>query len=70
MTAGITVSPRQLEELMPIVLKEQIVPNVLGSPSVGKSSIIKQIADKYNLQFIDIRLATMDITDLNNIILN
>lgn len=41
--------------------------NLLGSPGVGKSDVIRQVADKLNLQVIDFRLSTCDPTDLSGI---
>ena len=49
-------------------LSEQKVPTFLwGAPGIGKSSIVKQIADSLNIGFIDLRLALMDPTDLKGI---
>ena len=49
-------------------LVEQKVPTFIwGAPGVGKSSIIKQIADFKGIGFIDLRLALMDPTDLKGI---
>lgn len=49
-------------------LVEQKVPTFLwGAPGIGKSSIVKQIADKKKIGFIDLRLALMDPTDLKGI---
>jgi len=49
-------------------LVEQKVPTFLwGAPGIGKSSIVKQIADKKEIGFIDLRLALMDPTDLKGI---
>jgi len=49
-------------------LFEQKVPTFLwGAPGIGKSSIVKQIADSKNIGFIDLRLALMDPTDLKGI---
>ena len=49
-------------------LVEQKVPSFLwGAPGIGKSSIIKQIADEKGMEFIDLRLALMDPTDLKGI---
>jgi len=49
-------------------LTEQKVPVFLwGSPGIGKSSIIKQIAKQKDMGFIDLRLALMDPTDLKGI---
>ncbi len=49
-------------------LVEQKVPTFLwGAPGIGKSSIVKQIAQKRGIGFIDLRLALMDPTDLKGI---
>jgi len=49
-------------------LIEQKVPAFLwGAPGIGKSSIVKQIAQENNIDFIDLRLALMDPTDLKGI---
>ena len=49
-------------------LVAQKVPTFLwGAPGIGKSSIVKQIADEKGLEFIDLRLALMDPTDLKGI---
>jgi hypothetical protein len=49
-------------------LVEQKVPTFLwGAPGIGKSSIVKQIAKKNGIGFIDLRLALMDPTDLKGI---
>lgn len=44
-----------------------LVPFVQSSPGCGKSSIVKQIADKFNAQLIDVRLSTCDPTDLTGL---
>lgn len=49
-------------------LTQQKVPTFLwGAPGVGKSSIVKQIAKAKGVEFIDLRLALMDPTDLKGI---
>ena len=49
-------------------LVEQKVPTFLwGAPGIGKSSIVKQIAEQKEIDFIDLRLALMDPTDLKGI---
>jgi len=40
---------------------------IWGSPGIGKSSIVKQIAKEKNLEFIDLRLSLLDPTDLKGI---
>ncbi len=40
---------------------------VWGAPGIGKSSIVKQIAHKQGLEFLDLRLSLLDPTDLKGI---
>jgi hypothetical protein len=46
------------------ILKANLTPMVAGSPGIGKSDIVAQIAKKYNLKLIDVRLAQADPVDL------
>ena len=49
-------------------LTQQKVPAFLwGAPGIGKSSIVKQITQQKDIEFIDLRLALMDPTDLKGI---
>lgn len=59
------VSPSTLEKLLPIVMKAGLTPMIHGSPAIGKSSIVKALADNLNAQLIDLRLSTVDPVDLN-----
>lgn len=45
-------------------LRVGLVPMLRGSPGMGKSSIVHQIAKEYNLLVIDLRLSQCDPTDL------
>ncbi|MEN8146161.1 MAG: MoxR family ATPase [Campylobacterota bacterium] len=49
------------------MIKAQIPTFVWGPPGIGKSSIVKQIAEKNSYEFIDLRLSLMDPTDLKGI---
>ena len=40
---------------------------IWGAPGIGKSSIVKEIAQKNGLEFIDLRLSLLDPTDLKGI---
>jgi hypothetical protein len=42
----------------------KLVPMIHGSPAIGKSGIVHQIAKDYNLMLIDLRLSQCDPTDL------
>ena len=51
-----------------VAMIEQKIPTFLwGAPGIGKSSIIKQIADEKAMPFVDLRLSLMDPTDLKGI---
>jgi len=54
---------KSLEKL----IEAQIPVFVWGSPGIGKSSIIKQIAVDKGLAFVDLRLSLLDPTDLKGI---
>ena len=49
------------------MIKAQIPTFLWGPPGIGKSSIIKQIAQANGYEFIDLRLSLMDPTDLKGI---
>ncbi|UZA19155.1 AAA family ATPase [Moraxella bovis] len=57
----------QVTEVLPILLDSKIVPFIHGSPALGKSAIAKQIAGKFQLEVIDLRLTEMDSSDLNGL---
>ena len=42
-----------------------VVPYIIGSPGVGKSSVVREIAKKNNLKLIDVRLSLLESCDLN-----
>jgi hypothetical protein len=54
----------QAVRMITAAIKTRLVPFLKGSPGSGKSQIVHQIADDYNLQMIDIRLSQCDPTDL------
>lgn len=45
-------------------LQAKLVPMVHGSPGIGKSAIVQDIAERYELEVIDLRLSQCDPTDL------
>jgi len=49
------------------LIKAQIPVFVWGSPGIGKSSIVKQVALQQGLEFLDLRLSLLDPTDLKGI---
>lgn len=54
----------QAVRMITTAIKAKVVPNLKGSPGTGKSQIVHQIADEYQLDLIDIRLSQCDPTDL------
>lgn len=57
----------RISEAIPMLeqyLLAKLVPMIWGSPGIGKSDIVKAIAQKYRLKLIDLRLAQCDPTDL------
>lgn len=58
---------KELTQSLEALVEGKIPTFVWGAPGVGKSSIVKQIANKKNIDFIDLRLSLMDPTDLKGI---
>ena len=54
----------QAVRMIEAALKAKVVPMLKGSPASGKSQIVHQIAERYNLELIDLRLSQCDPTDL------
>jgi hypothetical protein len=54
-----------IQPLLQDVFRAGLVPNILSSPGLGKSALAKQLAKKFNLKLIDIRLSYFDPADLN-----
>lgn len=61
----LTVSIKDMPELLTDVFKAKRVPMVTSSPGMGKSSVYAQVAKFFNLLLIDVRLSQCDPLDLN-----
>jgi len=57
----------ELTRSITAMVKAQIPTFIWGAPGIGKSSIVKQVAKANGYDFIDLRLALMDPTDLKGI---
>lgn len=55
-----TVNTEQATKIITNALLSQVIPLLLGPPGIGKSAIIRDIAEKQNLCLIDIRLPNRD----------
>ena len=63
--AEMKVNLTDAEKLACLYFKCGLVPMVVSEPGVGKSSMFANIADKFELLLIDIRLSQCDTVDLN-----
>ena len=57
----------QLKESINSMIDLKVPVFIWGNPGIGKSSIVKQIAQTRNMKFIDLRLSLLDPTDLRGI---
>lgn len=67
-TAAINVQRVTLAQAKPLIedaLFAKLVPFIRSSPGIGKSALGHEIAEKYRLKVIDLRLSQCDPTDLN-----
>lgn len=58
---------KEIKQTLSSLIEAQIPVFVWGSPGIGKSSIVKQIAMEKELEFVDLRLSLLDPTDLKGI---
>lgn len=61
------VTPKTAVPLVEDAMFARLVPMLHGSPSIGKSAIVAQIAKKLNLCLIDARMAGFDPVDMNGL---
>ena len=59
-----SLKPSQIKPAVEACMQARLVPFLKSSPGLGKSSIVKQIAEEYGLKLIDLRLSSMEPTDL------
>lgn len=61
------LSPSQTKKALIKCFKARLVPFLQSSPGMGKSSLVKEIAKEWNLELVDLRLSTMEPTDLTGL---
>ena len=61
------VTPKQATELVQDTIEAGLVPFLRGSPGLGKSEIMHQIAEKYKLELVDIRLSQLSPEDMSGL---
>ena len=62
--SNLSVNLKEAANIIEQCLKVKLVPMMTGSPALGKSAIVAQIAQKFGLKMIDLRLSQCDPTDL------
>lgn len=62
-----SLTPAKVKSCVESCMQARLVPFIQGSPGIGKSNIVKQIADEYRLKMVDLRLSSMDPTDLQGL---
>lgn len=63
-----TVSHSQLAKALQISLKADTVPFITSSPAMGKSALVRKIAEENDLELIDLRLAQLQHFDLAGLV--
>lgn len=61
------IGTKRLYEQIELLLQSDIPLFIHGSPGIGKSYIVKDIAQKHGLELIDVRLSQLDAVDLRGI---
>lgn len=62
-----SIGTKRLYELLDILLKSDTPLFIHGSPGIGKSYIVNDVAKKHNLEIADVRLSQLDAVDLRGI---
>lgn len=62
-----TCTPRQVRKFVTRSITKGLVPYIRSSPGMGKSAIVRSIAEEYNLELIDHRLSTSAPEDLSGL---
>lgn len=57
----------KVKEALKRALDARLVPFLEGSPGVAKTEITRQTAEEFNLKLVDVRLPTMDPTDIGGL---
>lgn len=59
--------PSQVTQALEYLIKAKQPVMLHGSPGVGKSQVVKQVADKLGIEMIDLRLSQLDPVDLRGV---
>lgn len=64
---GLQLKPSEIKIALRELVKSKLSTFIWGPPGIGKSQILKQIADEFGYNFVDIRLSQYEPTDLRGI---
>lgn len=67
MSTNIALSPKEISNRLRVALFSDVVPFVVSSPGMGKSSIIRELAEEYGLELIDVRASQYEPTDFSGL---
>lgn len=59
------ITAKQAVDYIAKCMQAKVTPMLAGSPGIGKSAIVQQLADHFNLELIDERMSTYDPVDIN-----
>ena len=62
---NLTVTPKQAKEFIIINIRAGLVTMLHSHPGMGKSDLVKEVAEQFKLKLIDFRASQMDPTDVN-----
>jgi len=61
------MNAKELKHVLEGLIESKIPTFLWGNPGVGKSSVVSQIANEHDMEFVDLRLSLLDPTDLRGI---
>lgn len=62
-----TVTPRELSEAIKVSIRSRVPLMIWGAPGIGKSQIMRQVADEEGFELRDVRATLIDPIDLRGI---
>ena len=60
----------EIKKVVPVLLKNKVVPYFHGQQGIGKTQVVKQIAKENDLKLIHLHLATQDVGDLVGLLIH
>lgn len=67
MALDLEVTPKALSKILEYAIKQDSPVFIEGKPGIGKSSIVKQVCQKFDINLIDLRLLHFETVDLRGL---